>query len=150
MCFTRPYFEEGTGRVRLASGVYNFSHAQENHASTLSLDLLHKRTGHPSFSMLSKYLGYSNQLTSSPSTCFICFQEKQSRSSFPVSNNISQHLFDLIHCDIWGPYKHKSICGSYCFLTSVDDCSQAPWIYSLTKVVFAVTLSIFFSNSNTV
>lgn len=54
---------EKIGRVRLASRVYNFSQAQVDHASAISLYLLHKRMGHLPFSVLGKYLSYSKHFS---------------------------------------------------------------------------------------
>ena len=40
-------------------------------------------------------------------------------------------IFELIHCDLWGPYRTVSSCGASYFLTIVDDFSRAVWIYLL-------------------
>jgi IS30 family transposase len=37
-------------------------------------------------------------------------------------------IFDIIHCDIWGPIATKSIRGYSYFLTIVDDYSKFTWI----------------------
>lgn len=55
----------------------------------------------------------------------ICIRSKQTRNSFPLSNNKTSSAFDLIHCDLWGPYRTTSICGSRYFLTIIDDYSRA-------------------------
>lgn len=89
--------EIGVGR--LAQEVYNFSHEQANHTSIISLGLLHKRLGHPSFSTLENFNGFSSASNSSHDF-FICFHAKESRSSFPLSNTTSDNLFDLIYCNI--------------------------------------------------
>ena len=39
--------------------------------------------------------------------------------------------FDLIHCDIWGPYHIPSYSGYQYFLTLVDDCTRFTWLYLL-------------------
>lgn len=65
------------------------------------------------------------------SPCTICFQAKHSRTSFPISDAISSNLFDLIHCNVWGPYSHKSTCGLSYFPTLVDDHSRSTWVYLL-------------------
>jgi hypothetical protein len=56
---------------------------------------------------------------------------KQHRLSFPHSITNSAQLFDLIHCDLWGPFSTKSISGSSYFLTIVDDHSRFTWIHLL-------------------
>ncbi|KAG8642932.1 hypothetical protein MANES_12G143950v8 [Manihot esculenta] len=44
---------------------------------------------------------------------------------FPKSQTLASKPFDLIHIDIWGPYKTNSIIGARFFLTIVDDYSKA-------------------------
>ena len=44
--------------------------------------------------------------------CEICTLAKQKRLPFTSSSHISSHCFDLIHCDLWGPF---STC-------TIDDC----------------------------
>ena len=38
-------------------------------------------------------------------------------------------LFDLIHIDVWGPYRHTTVNKCKYFLTIVDDHSRATWTY---------------------
>ena len=40
-------------------------------------------------------------------------------------------MFDLIHADVWGPYKFPTHDGNRYFLTLVDDCSRMVWIFLL-------------------
>ncbi|XP_071740258.1 uncharacterized protein [Rutidosis leptorrhynchoides] len=46
---------------------------------------------------------------------------------FPLSDHKSQWLGDLIHLDLWGPFKIQSKEGYKYFLTIVDDFSRAVW-----------------------
>ena len=39
------------------------------------------------------------------SGCDKCFQAKQCRSEFPLSEDKSKECFEMIHCDLWGPYR---------------------------------------------
>ena len=52
---------------------------------------------------------------------------------FFSSDNKAKECFDLIHCDLWGAYRVPVSCGGIYFLTIVDDCSRAVWIYLLNK-----------------
>ena len=61
--------------------------------------------------------------------CETCIQAKQTRCSFPLSNNKTTDTFEMIHCDIWGPYRVPSHSGARYFLTIVDDFSRGTWIY---------------------
>jgi hypothetical protein len=49
---------------------------------------------------------------------------KQHRLSFPISHSTSENPFNLVHCDIWGPYSTASLKGARYFLTIVDDRTQ--------------------------
>jgi len=60
--------------------------------------------------------------------CDICHRAKQSRNSFPLTENTASNLFEMIHCDLWGPYRTTSSCGAGYFLTIVDDFSRAIWV----------------------
>ena len=63
--------------------------------------------------------------------CEICPLAKQKRLPFTPSSHISSHCFDLIHCDLWGPFSTPTIDGCKFFLTIVDDCSRCTWVYLL-------------------
>ena len=54
---------------------------------------------------------------------------KQHRLPFGTSEISSEKPFDLIHCDIWGRYKHSSLSGAHYFLTIVDDYMRFTWIF---------------------
>lgn len=38
-------------------------------------------------------------------------------------------MFDLVHEDVWGPYKVLIYDGNRFFLTLVDNCSRLVWIF---------------------
>lgn len=50
---------------------------------------------------------------------------------FPVSDSKASRTFEIIHCDLWGPYNTVSSCGARYFLTLVDDFSRAVWVILL-------------------
>ena len=47
---------------------------------------------------------------------------------FSSSENKAKECFDLIHCDLWGPYRVLASCGALYFFTIVDDYSRVVWI----------------------
>lgn len=51
------------------------------------------------------------------------------RSSFSSSSIKSDSIFELLHMDIWGPYKYSTYNGYNYFLTIVDDFSRATWTH---------------------
>ena len=65
----------------------------------------------------------------SNNVCHICPLAKQCRLPFSSSVISSIKPFELIHCDIWGRYRHPSISGAYYFLTIVDDFTRFTWIF---------------------
>ena len=85
---------------------------------TISLtDLWHKRLGHISPHRLS-FIAHQflNFYVQSSHVCPICPLAKQSRLPFSSSVISSIKPFEIIHCDIWGRYRHPSIFGAYYFL----------------------------------
>ena len=78
--------------------------------------------------------------------CEVCERSKQTREKFSLSECQASNIFYLIHCDLWGPYRTPSSCGASYFLTLVDDCSRAVWIYLLcNKKEVSQTLINFFA-----
>lgn len=90
--------------------------------------LLH---GHPSSQHLSFLTSTSrhSKIKKLLDSCDVCLRAKQTRSSFLISGNKASDLFQLIHCDLWGPYSTSSLSGAHYFLSIVDDHSRAIWIY---------------------
>lgn len=65
---------------------------------------MHDKLGHSSIGNLEYIRGIV--IKSTPAIdCKACPLAKQSRLAFPISNTIAQNPFELIHVDIWGPYK---------------------------------------------
>ena len=64
--------------------------------------------------------------------CNVCPQAKQHRSSFPLSTSRASCIFDLLHVDIWGPYRTPTYDGFKLFLSVVDDKSRATWVFLLS------------------
>ncbi|GJY06862.1 ribonuclease H-like domain-containing protein [Tanacetum coccineum] len=48
--------------------------------------------------------------------CEICQMAKQSKEPFPLSDHISTFLGDLVHLDLWGPYKVTSFEGLHSYV----------------------------------
>lgn len=61
--------------------------------------------------------------------CTICPAAKQTRRPFPSSSLKITHSFQLLHIDVWGPYRHMTHDGCNRFLTIVDDYTRATWLY---------------------
>ncbi|XP_074293232.1 uncharacterized protein LOC141620199 [Silene latifolia] len=118
-----------------SNGVYYYRPVTQqilsNKSTVDSTLLLHRRLGHPSRQHLSfiSSISQNNPINKLLANCDVCIRAKQTRSSFPISLTVSQNLFDLIHCDLWGPYSTPFLSGAHYFLTIVDDHSRAVWVY---------------------
>lgn len=97
------------------------------HSGTASL--WHRRLGHLPMNRIPLVPSLSISDCDKTFACDACYKAKQTRSPFPISTNKTMHAFDLLHCDIWGPYKTASYSGSHYFLTIVDDFSRATWVF---------------------
>ncbi|KAG7578844.1 Zinc finger CCHC-type [Arabidopsis thaliana x Arabidopsis arenosa] len=128
----------GSGE-REGEGLYRFRGIESMTALHTSVKddfvLWHHRLGHPSSrvtGMIPTVRGVSNNSREFLFTnCDVCLRAKQTRQPFPESSSNSKEVFDLIHLDLWGPYRTTAFCGSRYFLTIVDDHSRAVWIYLL-------------------
>lgn len=109
----------------------------------------HTRFGHISdkvLKQLSNKIPFSMSTDFNTSLCQICPLAKFRRLSFPSHNHISESIFFLLHCDIWGPYGHSTHDGRRYFLTPVDDCSRFTWLYLLKhKLEAASAIMKFFA-----
>nr|KYP65699.1 Retrovirus-related Pol polyprotein from transposon TNT 1-94 [Cajanus cajan] len=100
------------------------------YTSNPSSILWHRCLGHLSYSRLDflakKFLHFCLEKTNN---CNICALARQTRLPFPPSSISSVKPFELIHCDIWGPFKVSSLSGAKYFLTIVDDFSRFTWVF---------------------
>ena len=76
---------------------------------------------------------FSTNKSASPSPCNTCFRAKHTREVFFTSSNKTKECFDMIHCDVWGPYRTRSSCDVVYFLTIIDGYSRAVWTYLLLE-----------------
>ena len=98
----------------------------------VSKEVWHNRLGHPANQVL-KLLKSSLNLTNvnHEGPCEVCHKAKQSRDPFPLSETKYTIFGQLIHLNVWGPYKVISREGFKYFLTIVDDYSRSVWVYML-------------------
>ena len=119
--FNGLYYLKATQNPRLAHHVHHTSH------------LWHQRLGHPSTAPVQFLSNKIPEIMCDPNhICNIYPLAKQTRLFFSPSNSKSSNAsFDLIHCDIWGPYQLPTQTGARYFLTIVDDFTQFTWIHLL-------------------
>lgn len=107
----------------------------------------HNRFGHVSdnvLKILSNKIPFALPNEFSTKSCYVCPIAKFHRLSLPSVNHVSAQPFDLIHCDIWGPYKHSTYANYQYFLTIVDDCSRFTWIFLVKHISEASTVIMKF------
>nr|XP_023882015.1 uncharacterized protein LOC111994377 [Quercus suber] len=85
-----------------------------NNTTVSNSVLWHNRMGHPSSSrlhLISSTIPDVIFCDKELPVCTVCPLAKQKRLPFPNENNICSSIFDLVHCDIWGPFSVPSING---------------------------------------
>ncbi|XP_035830149.1 uncharacterized protein LOC118479628 [Helianthus annuus] len=93
--------------------------------SSCDINLWHARLGHPAEPVLHVLKNNLNIKTGAKlNPCETCHRAKQHREPFPLSDHKSEALGNLIHLDVWGPYRVQSMNGFRYFLTVVDDYSR--------------------------
>ena len=118
-----------TMQAKICKGVVN---TLENDSST---DLWHRRLGHMSekgLQVLSKKELLAGIKGTPLKTCVHCFHGNQNRISF--RRNIASrksHVLDLVHLDVCGPLKVRTLGGDLYFVTFIDDHSRKVWAYTL-------------------
>ncbi|KAK8956599.1 hypothetical protein KSP39_PZI000178 [Platanthera zijinensis] len=115
------------GKGRLQNGLYRLDVSPTILSSVSSTDW-HRRLGHAPLPILQRALP---DVSFIPFKCDSCILGKQTRSSFSSHCTRSAAPFDLVHSDIWGPFKITSISGFRYFITFIDDHSRTTWLYLL-------------------
>ena len=69
-----------------------------------SYEVWHQRLGHPPCQKL-KHVSGLHLLSANSKVCVSCLMAKFARQPFKVDTNRSHTLCELIHMDIWGPYR---------------------------------------------
>ncbi|GKB21958.1 ribonuclease H-like domain-containing protein [Tanacetum coccineum] len=121
-----------------SGGIYLFDMNKSNYTGQsnmvmsfhVSKLLWHNRPGHPAdqvLYVLKKDLNISDN-TFVP-MCDVCQRAKQTRETFPLSDHKSKTLGELVHLDLWGPYRVHNREGCRYFLTIVDDYFRDVWVY---------------------
>lgn len=97
--------------------------------------LWHRRLGHISkqrLQILVKNKTLPELDFSDLEECIECYKGKMTNMRRKTADR-SKKLLELIHTDICGPFKHKTICGNVYFITFIDDFSRYCYIYLLSE-----------------
>ena len=132
--------EIGSGKLqgKLFSLDANVKHTHEAKiADQQTEDIWHKRYGHLNHNSLRSL--QNNNLVKGMSfktddevkaPCDACLKGKQSRNSFPKEEATrATELLEIIHSDVCGPMKSKSLGGNAYFVTFIDDWSRFTTVY---------------------
>ncbi|XP_074304193.1 uncharacterized protein LOC141638914 [Silene latifolia] len=116
---------------------------------TIDAQLIHDRLGHTSFEKLQHVIGLSKQALKK-FHCETCALAKHHSLPYPRSISHAISPFDLLHADLWGPYRTVALNGASYFLTLVDDCSRSTWTFLLqNKMQVPAILRQFLNQINT-
>ncbi|XP_010424226.1 PREDICTED: uncharacterized protein LOC104709284 [Camelina sativa] len=128
-----------TGFGKRLGGTFHFRSLEYTASITVrdakSFELRHNRMGHPAAKVVGLLHGVSHNISSTilNKVCDTFLHAKQTRLSFPISENKTTDIFEWIHCDLWGPYRTPMYSGARFFLTIVDDYSRSVWIHLLNE-----------------
>ena len=89
--------------------------------------LWHLRLGHASNDKLQHCVSDMSSFHSNKDY-IVCPIAKHKCLPFPNFNHLSDHAFDMIHCDVWGPFAKATHDGFKYFLTIVDDATRSTWV----------------------
>ncbi|XP_071693141.1 uncharacterized protein [Rutidosis leptorrhynchoides] len=118
------FFDECVNGKTIMSNVSN--------NSKFKTSIWYNRLGHPAsqvLNILKTHLNLNNTDFNEP--CDICHKAKQTREPFPLSEHKTKGVGELMHLDVWGPYKIKSKEDFRYFLTVVNNFSRGVWTYLL-------------------
>lgn len=116
------------------TSVFNLS----SHDQTM---LWHNRLGHVPLAKLKELSLFSFKCTElNIDSCLVCVISKQENLTFPINDTMTKNLFDLIHVDVWGPYKHTTYDGHKYFITIIDDHTRHTWVHLMSQKLYAFHL----------
>jgi len=92
----------------------------------VSLIILHAGLGHTSLSKM-KYISECKDVILDTFLMRFVFLAKAHRLPFTRSTISTTKPFELIHMDLWGPYRVANLDGAKFFITIVDDYSRNTW-----------------------
>ena len=95
--------------------------------------LWHYRLGHPNFVYLRQMLPSIFNKSSEIFQCEICQLAKHARNSYPTQPYKSSKPFALVHSDVWGPSRIKTITGARWFVTFIDDHTRTTWVFLMKE-----------------
>ncbi|KAL2902613.1 Retrovirus-related Pol polyprotein from transposon TNT 1-94 [Bienertia sinuspersici] len=93
--------------------------------------LWHHRLGHAPIAKMKRIEGLKGLNVNSKEECLTCPLGKFTKLPYKISKSRAKHILEMIHIDIWGPYKVATRKGHRFFLTLVDDYIRVTWVQLL-------------------
>lgn len=82
----------------------------------INVALWHRRLGHIPLDILKKVSEFQSvKFDDTEHHCTVCLVAKQTRLPFPLSTSTAHSNFDIIHVDVWGPYRLPTCDGKRYF-----------------------------------
>ncbi|XP_016474879.1 uncharacterized protein LOC107796600 [Nicotiana tabacum] len=138
--------KQSTSLVSSVNTVSNFSNNKAIHTKSTEnciMSLWNKRLGHAPMKVLQKISSLPH-IPMQDHHYTVCPIAKQSRLPFLHSTSCSTHPFEIVHTDVWGPYRVPTHDGKRYFMTLVDDFSKYTWLFLMnTKAESIVVLKMF-------
>jgi len=123
----------------------SFPHVSLNNSTCplIDLNVLHARLGHFSLSKM-QHIPCCKPFLNNSFTCETCTLAKFHRLPFNKSIISTKFPFQLVHMDLWGPYKVANISDAHYFPALVDDFSRTTRTQLLQDKTQVVTAVIHF------
>ena len=130
----------------LSSSLHSSSTFNSNLSASPDLCVWHLRLGHAPIAVVQKIASLKPSLQHQVFSSFhVCPLAKQTRLPFHYSTKKTIASFELLHMDVWGPYKQCTYNGHRYFLTIVNNYTQMTWIFLLrykSEVVTSISAII--------
>ena len=105
----------------------------------ITLDILHKRLGHPNLSTLQQMIrkglvkGINVQDVGSNTSlvCNACIKAKMTSAPFNTGHKCAVRRLQCVHSDLCGEFEHPTLGGNCYFATLIDDMSGMIWVRPL-------------------
>ena len=108
-------------------------------SQTSRASLWHKRLGHFHFQGIRHMIQFGAvcglpNMSISNYPCSSCLTGKQSRKTIPkIRTHESTKILQLVHSDVVGPFRVRSLGGEKYFVTFINDFSRKTWIYFISS-----------------
>jgi hypothetical protein len=110
--------EKVIGIGQWSEGLYRLKQGGEDldsRACLVETLLLYCRLSHMPFTILGKlYSKFYSRCSD------VCEFAKHTQTMYPISGNRSSFCFDIVHSDVWGPFRVVSLSGARWFVTFID------------------------------